>query len=403
MSRLERQLPSSSSFFETMRMPRLYLGTMTFSWSQTSSRVDEAVAKDMVAKFVSYSKSHVDNIDADEAGAAKTVIHVDTARVYAGGNTEPCVAHALAAAFATPADSSISTTANGVVFAVGTKAHPSQPGGLSPTGIKEQFDASRAAMPGAHPFAEYYLHQPDPDHSLLESLRCLHEYYTQGLIEAVGMSNYHASEMERAFLLCEQHNLTPPTVYQGLYNPLNRLVEDELLAVLHKHNCSFVAYNPLAAGLLAGKYETQTAPVVEIDNDMKTVVPKGRFRNNPNYLPRFYTASNFAAVELIRKACSVAKITMIEATYRWLLCHSALGSNDGILIGASSMKQLEQNLIACTEPLTPLSEPVLAAFEEAWKVTSQAGVFPYWRSYSYDMPNRDALDPGASYEASKAK
>jgi aflatoxin B1 aldehyde reductase len=163
-------------------------------------------------------------------------------------------------------------------------------------------------------------------------------------------------------------------------------VEKDLLPLLKANNCSFVAYNPLAAGLLAGKHTS-------IDN-----VQKGRFKNNPNYLPRFYTPANFAAIELIRKACEADGISMVEATFRWLLCHSALGEHDGVLLGASSVEQLDQNLDACTAARTmgPLSDDVLQAFDEGWKLTED-GAYPYWRSYSADMPNREALDQGASY------
>jgi aflatoxin B1 aldehyde reductase len=175
------------------------------------------------------------------------------------------------------------------------------------------------------------------------------------------------------------------------YNPLNRSVEKDLLPLLKANNCSFVAYNPLAAGLLVGKHTS-------IDN-----VQKGRFKNNPNYLPRFYTPANFAAIELLRKACDKEDISMVEATYRWLLCHSALGEQDGVLLGASSVAQLDQNLEACSAARDkgPLSDHVLQAFEEGWKLTEEEGVFPYWRSYSADMPNREELDHGASYEAAK--
>jgi aflatoxin B1 aldehyde reductase len=172
---------------------------------------------------------------------------------------------------------------------------------------------------------------------------------------------------------------------------LNRMVEKDLLPLLKANNCSFVAYNPLAAGLLAGKHTS-------IDK-----VQKGRFQNNPNYLPRFYTPANFAAMELIRKACEKGGLSMVEATFRWLLCHSALGEDDGVLLGASSVAQLDQNLEACRKAAASekgggrLSDDVLQAFEEGWKLTEDAGAFPYWRSYSSDMPNREALHQGASY------
>ena len=219
---------------------------------------------------------------------------------------------------------------------------------------------------------------------------------SEGLISKIGMSNYHASEVQRAFELCEAHGLAKPSVYQGLYNPLNRCIETELLPVLRKNQCKFIAYNPLAAGLLTGKHSA-TGEVKE-----------GRFKNNQNYLPRFYRAVDFEALKLIQSACAESKLSMVEATYLWLLRHSALQSSDGILIGASSIEQLEQNLKSCSRASdedSELPEPVLDAFQKAWDLISNAEErpFPYWRSYSADMPNKEQLDQGASYNAAKAK
>lgn len=351
-----------------VQVPHLYLGTMTFGWTgQTSSVVDEPVALEMLKLFVNHNEAQ---------GLYEH--HVDTARIYAGGQTEPIVGNILKACKPTKG-----------TFILGTKAHPSVDGGLSTEGIQGQVKASLDAAKVTS-FGEYYLHQPDTEHSLLESLKCAHDLVKKGVVSRIGMSNYHASEMERAFQICEDNNLTLPRVYQGLYNPLNRVVEQDLLPVLKKQKCSFVAYNPLAAGLLTGKHKSRDQ------------VHAGRFKDNPNYLPRFYTDDNFAAVELIRKACETEGITMVEATYRWLLLHSALDENDGLLLGASSVAQLTQNLSACAAAVEkgPLSPQLLEAFEEAWKITAKAA-FPYWRSYSSDMPNRDSLDQGASYDAAK--
>ena len=198
-------------------------------------------------------------------------------------------------------------------------------------------------------------------------------------------------QVQRAFDLCKEHGWTPPAVYQGLYNPLNRLVEEKLLPVLRANNCAFVAYNPLAAGLLTGKHLSADAPA------------KGRFLDNPNYLPRFFTPPNFEAVGAIRTACAAASppLSLVEATYRWLLHGSALDASrgDGILIGASSLAHAVENLAACAVK-EHLPAPVQAAFDGAYALV-QEGAFPYWRSYSADHPNREALDQGASYAAAK--
>jgi len=183
---------------------KVYLGTMTFGWSQASVAVDTAVAIAMVRAF------------AVAGGSA-----VDTARVYSGGAAEAIVGAACAPYAGT--------------LRIGTKAHPSQPGGLGAAGVRAQYDASVAALGGTSVMEEFYLHQPDTEHSLRESLIAADALVRQGLVRRVGMSNYHASEVERAFALCRSLGLTPPSVYQGLYNPLNRMIEQELLPLLHRN------------------------------------------------------------------------------------------------------------------------------------------------------------------------
>ena len=388
------------------RKIQLYLGTMTFGWtSQTSSPVDQLVANEMLQKFV------CSNHDAFN----DTCCYIDTARIYAGGKTEQLLGRAIDGCLTSQSSSS----GRRLKLRLGTKAHPSQPGGLSKTGILNQLEASLNALNMNLPshrdvchrhyqkkrennndqeevaIHEYYLHQPDTENSLLESLTCLDELVRKGMIERVGMSNYAASEMERAFQLCEEHNLTKPVVYQGLYNPLNRLSEEDLLPILRRNDCAFVAYNPLAAGLLTGKHD---------ENDDSVL--KGRFFKNPNYLPRFYTAPNFRAIEIIREACASENISIVEATYKWLMLHSSLDGDrgDGLLIGASSTTQLDSNLKACNHAEQELSQSILKAFDDAWVIIQNDGdhdVFKYWRSFSFDMPGRDNLDHGASYNANK--
>lgn len=352
-----------------LELPRLYLGTMTLGWSQASSYVDAATAATMFRAFRA-SQPPTSNI------------RVDTARIYAGGQTEPIVRQALR------------TTELQDVASIGSKAHPSQPGGLSPQGIISQFAASCNAL-GVDRLAEFFLHQPDTENDLLASLVAVDALVRDGKVGEIGMSNYHASEVARAMALCDAHTLAKPTVYQGLYNPLNRKVEEELLPVLRQYGCAFIAYNPLAAGLLTGRHAS-------VDN-----VAKGRFKDNPNYMPRFYNEENFAALAQIRTACEASGVSMVEATYRWLLSHSALdpAEGDGLLIGASSPEQLDANLAACAaahdEP--PLPQRVVEALDGAWSSSAalRECAFPYWRSYSADMPGRDSLDPGASYSAAK--
>eukprot|EP00602_Paraphysomonas_sp_CaronLab_P006842 CAMPEP_0185019266 /NCGR_PEP_ID=MMETSP1103-20130426/1883_1 /TAXON_ID=36769 /ORGANISM="Paraphysomonas bandaiensis, Strain Caron Lab Isolate" /LENGTH=336 /DNA_ID=CAMNT_0027549473 /DNA_START=74 /DNA_END=1084 /DNA_ORIENTATION=- len=336
---------------------------MTFAWNQSSSPITAGVGTEMI-----------------KLAKAAGVSHIDSARIYAGGSTEPMVGECLKACGALQDDT----------MKVTTKAHPSQPMGLSATGLEAQLKDSLTAM-GLDRVDEFYLHQPDTENDLAETLAAAHELVQRGLVGRLGMSNYHESEVERAVQLCAENGWTAPSVYQGLYNPLNRRCEAGLLPLLKRHNIDFIAYNSLAAGLLTGKHRAGSD------------VQAGRFKNNPNYLPRFYTDRNFEAVELIRASLPEG-MDLITATYQWLLRHSSLESNDGILLGASSITQLQGNLRACkaAESADDLPEATLQAFDEAWRLCEE-GAFPYWRSYSKDHPNRENLDQGASYQANKVK
>ena len=64
-----------------MKIPRPYLGTMTFGWSQSSSYVDEVVATEMVKRFTTFDENLMGN----------SHHYIDSARIYAGGKTEKII------------------------------------------------------------------------------------------------------------------------------------------------------------------------------------------------------------------------------------------------------------------------------------------------------------------------
>lgn len=235
----------------------------------------------------------------------------------------------------------------------------------------------------------YYLHQPDTKNDLPESLATCNDLIKEGKIKSFGISNYSKVETERIVSICKEKGYPLPTVYQGLYNPINRRIEDELLPTLRENKIAFVAYNPLAAGMLTGKHKK--------DGE----VLKGRFLNNKNYLDRYYKQDTFQGLDLIAAACEKAGISMISATYSWMMKYSKLSEDDGLLLGASSLSHLETNIKNCTEPVA-LNDQILTAFDKAWEIC-KPDAFAYWRSYSKDFPNRENLDQGASYDAAKTK
>ena len=156
---------------------------MTFGWTQASS----------FAIGAKVGRGHAQTPRHQSSTIASTQ-HAFTA----AGDTEPIVKDAIDAVGGGISASSSSVKGTSIVL-VG--------GGPQLRGIKKQLEASLTAL-GVDKLEEFYLHQPDPDADLLESLKCVDGRVREGIVNVIGLSNYHASEVARAFSLCAEHGLT---------------------------------------------------------------------------------------------------------------------------------------------------------------------------------------------------
>jgi len=80
---------------------------------------------------------------------------------------------------------------------------------------------------------------------------------------------------------------------------------------------------------------------------------------------RYWNQLTFEGIEILEKAAEKNQITLIDASLRWMRHHSGLESKDGIIIGASSLNHLDENLKALNQG--PLPESMVQAFDEAWE------------------------------------
>jgi len=181
-------------------------------------------------------------------------------------------------------------------------------------------------------------------------------------------------------MTCKYNNWVRPSVYQGMYNPITRSIETEVIPACRRYGLEVVTYNPLAAGIFSGKYKSTEVPA------------EGRFSNvttvqGANYRKRYFRDSTFDALALVEPVVQKHGLTLVETALRWLVHHSALNvldGTDGIIIGVSSPEQLDQNLKACEDG--PLPEEVVIALDEAWMV-AKVEQPNYWHldlKYTYD-------------------
>ena len=210
----------------------------------------------------------------------------------------------------------------------------------------------------------------------------MNKLHKAGKFVRLGISNFTAFEVAEVVLTCKYNGWVRPTIFQGMYNVITRSIEPELVVACRRYGLDIVVYNPIAGGLLSGKIKS------------KDIVPEsGRFSTvaggqGSNYRDRYFRESTFKSLQIIENAVEKHNLTMIETALRWVVHHSALkitNGNDGILIGISSIAQLENNLDNLEKG--PLPDDVVKALDEAWLV-SKADTANYWHGeveYSYDV------------------
>jgi len=107
----------------------------------------------------------------------------------------------------------------------------------------------------------YYLHRPDPDTRIEETLRTMEDLVRHGKVRYVGASNHTAAQVVELLWTADRLGLEPIVCLQNHYNLLHRReVEPELLAVCRRYGLGLMTYSPLAVGLLSGRFRRGTTP-----------------------------------------------------------------------------------------------------------------------------------------------
>ena len=302
-----------------LKVSRLSFGTMPFG-----SQADQSASTRMVDQCL-------------EAG----INFFDTANMYNQGRAEEVLGRALGARRPRV------IVASKVRCRMGEGADGS---GLSRAAIRKALEASLKRL-GTDYLDLYYLHWPDYDTPVEESLEALDEAVRGGKVRYPAISNYAAWQVCEILWIAEKRGFAAPYVSQPMYNLLARGIEDEYLPFCSRFGISVVAYNPLAGGLLTGKHSEQRGPIAGT-----------RFDSNPLYQGRYWHAGYFAAVDELGELARSAGKTLVELSIQWLLGRKQV---DSVILGASRPEQLAENLRAGDGE--PLDAATLARCDEIWK------------------------------------
>jgi aryl-alcohol dehydrogenase-like predicted oxidoreductase len=284
--------------------PKIALGTMNFG-----KRTPEHEAKRIIA-----------------AGEERGVNFLDTANVYHEGESERIVGRAIAkrrGAFLVATKVGLMRTGQGVE-------------GLGKSAVVAACEKSLERL-GTDYIDVYYLHAPDHKTPIDETLEAIASLLESGKIRAWGVSNYASWQILDIFHRCEKAGIARPIMSQVIYNVLIRQLEQEYFRFANAHRLHTTIYNPLAGGLLSGRYK----PGTKWESG-------SRFDANKMYQRRYWSER---LLELVATYAKLADpIDPVTFAYAWVAERPGV---DSILIGPGSVEHLEAAVRACKTTLSP--------------------------------------------------
>jgi aryl-alcohol dehydrogenase-like predicted oxidoreductase len=187
----------------------------------------------------------------------------------------------------------------------------------------------------------YQQHTPDPSVPIEETLGALDELVDEGKVLAIGHSNFDAAGIAEAESAAARLGTARFVSAQNEYNLLSRDVEREVLPAARRAGLGFLPFFPLANGLFTGKFSRTERPA-------DSRIARQR--------PHVHENAPWDAIEAYEAFCAERGITILDATFGWLLAQSGLSS---VIAGATRPEQVRANAAAATA-WTPSAEDVEA-------------------------------------------
>ncbi|ALN75325.1 aldo/keto reductase [Aureimonas sp. AU20] len=343
----------------------LALGTMTFGAGRWGA--EEAGARAIFDAYV-------------EAGGN----FIDTADVYSGGESETMLGRF------------ITDRALREKLVIATKSgfprRDDTPlaGGNSARNIRNGLEGSLRRL-GTDHIDLYWTHVWDRTTPPEEVLRALTDAVRRGDILYYGFSNAPAWYAAEIATLARVHGLPQPIGLQYSYSLIDRGVEFDILPAGDALGLGLVAWSPLAAGLLTGKYGrekiAEAGPAGSLPNRSGTATASGesdgRLNGDNPYGGMLFTEKNFDIVDAVRGVSEEIGRSMAEVALAWVAKRPGVSS---VLIGASRAEQVKQNVASLDITFSPEQEARLAS----------AGVLPLINPYFiFDLP-RERIFGGQS-------
>lgn len=302
-----------------LKVSRICLGTMTFG-----AAADADVSFRLMDRFVERGGNFVDTADQYNAGVSEEIVG---RWLKERGNRDQIV-------LATKVYSPMGPGPN--------------EGGLSRLHIQRGIEDSLRRLQ-VEVIDLYQIHRWDFDAPPEETLEALNDLVRQGKVRYIGCSNLKAWHLCRYLHLSEKHGWSRFVSIQPLYNALNRSIEAEVLPLAAVEGLGAIVYNPLAGGVLTGKYRRD-----------QPLPGHTRLTDMQNYQQRYYTDRALDIVDAFVAAARARGITPAQLALAWVLGEPRVTCP---IVGARSLEQLDDTLGGLDVVLTPEERAAVPAVE----------------------------------------
>ena len=285
-----------------LKVSRICLGTMTFG-----READEETSFKLMDRYVELGGNFI-----------------DTADMYSVGGSEETVGRWMRQRGIRD-DIVLATKVYG---AMGPKPND---GGLSRLHVQRAVEASLRRLQ-TDVIDLYQIHRWDPEAPVEETLGALNDLVRQGKVRYIGCSNLAAWQLSKYLHLADRHHWPRFVSIQPVYNALNRSIESELLPLCQEEGLGVITYNPLAGGMLTGKYRRREE------------LPSGtRLAAFKNYYDRYFTDEALAIVERFVEMAKQRGVTPAQLALAWVLGEPQVTCP---IVGARSLEQFNDTIEA---------------------------------------------------------
>jgi len=270
---------------------------------------------------------------------------IDTANVYAGGESEKLLGRAL-----------YGKTRHEVVLATkvrGRMGTGPNDVGLSRLHIMREVEASLKRLDTDY-IDLYQIHRVDADTNIEDTLRALDDLVRQGKVRYIGCSNLPAWQLMKALAVSRAEGLQRFKSTQNYYSLVGRQLEWDTIPLIEDQGLGLLVWSPLAGGFLSGKFTRDTV---------------GEGRRKTFDFPPVDKEKGYDVVDALAKIAQARDASVAQVALAWVLSRKVVTS---VIIGARNLKQLDDNLRAVD---IELSADEVKALDEASKI---APAYPLW-------------------------